>query len=148
MFFFPPHIRYHSCGVSSSKATDAKVIMALHRVHIYRLPNVSQYRVKMKCHAASCGEQVKHSYVEKVHCGFLCCTLLAETLQHIKKKQKNNTHKKNRLQPEPQFFPLPRPSKGPRAICFLDSKCAKLREPRLQNRQCSKRSRQKVSLPM
>ena len=114
----PPHIRYHSCGVSSSKATDAKVIMALHRVHIYRLPNVSQYRVKMKCHAASCGEQVKHSYVEKVHCGFLCCTLLAETLQHIKKKQKNNTHKKNQTAARTTVFPPPPSLKRPESYLF------------------------------
>lgn len=118
MFFPPPHIRYHSCGVSSSKATDAKVIMALHRVHIYRLPNVSQYRVKMKCHAASCGEQVKHSYVEKVHCGFLCCTLLAETLQHIKKKQKNNTHKKNQTAARTTVFPPPPSLKRPESYLF------------------------------
>lgn len=78
-------------------------------------------------HTVCCGEQVKWSYLWKVYCGFLCCILRAEPCNTWKKKKKS-------LQSEPQFFPLPRPSKDLRTICLHDGKHAKVWQLHLQNR--------------
>lgn len=62
------------------------------------------------------------------------------TLQHMKKRHS--------LQTEPQFFPLPRPSKDLRAICLLDSKHAKLWESAFAEQIVFKEKSVEVSLLM
>ena len=50
------------------------------------------------------------------------------------KKKKKQQKKKTVCSQNHSFFPLPHPSKGLRAVCFLDSEHAKLREPRYAER--------------
>lgn len=43
------HVLHHSCGVSSSKATDAKVIIALRLVQLWHV-----YIYMTKCESVAC----------------------------------------------------------------------------------------------